>query len=241
MAEPRGAADVVHICGRFPTAAVGSTPGGSRRPLVTVLIGGLVVWGVTSTVQRRREQADRIREEKRADLVRSEDLHSRDDALRQDLVGTMTEAAASLYLMTQHYWRAKVDLRNAPQDPDLTAALSELRPRLDAQYLESRKAGEALESRLGGYFVSPEPRMKWHQVMDLLTVRYFQLIDRHTQKLYEDNAGPNHSGLTIGQLENDRKLLLVTYREAVKEAVRLVFDEQLRSRSSDEKPQSSEG
>src|SRR4051794_7395153 len=81
---------------RLLVAAVG--------PLVTVLIGGLVVWGVTSTVQRRREQADRVRDEKRADLVRNEDLSSRDDALRQDIVGTMTETAASLYLMTQHYW-----------------------------------------------------------------------------------------------------------------------------------------
>src|SRR3954447_782626 len=68
---------------RLLVAAVG--------PLVTVLIGGLVVWGVTSTVQRRREQADRVRDEKRADLVRNEDLSSRDDALRQDIVGTMTE------------------------------------------------------------------------------------------------------------------------------------------------------
>jgi hypothetical protein len=218
---------------RLLVAAVG--------PLVTVLFGGLVVWGVTSTVQRRREEADRIKEEKRADLVRAEDLRSRDDALRQDLVGRMTEAAASLYLMTQHYWRAKADLRKAPQDQGLASALSTLRPRLDTQYLGSRKAGEALESRLGGYFISAEPRMKWHQVMDLLTVRYFQLIDKDTEKLYEDNEGSDHSGLTKSQMKNDRKLLLVTYRKALKEAVRLIFDEELRSRSSDEKPQSSGG
>ena len=217
---------------RLLVAAVG--------PLVTVLIGGLVVWGVTSTVQRRREQADRVRDEKRADLVRNEDLNSRDDALRQDIVGTMTETAASLYLMTQHYWRAKCDLRKAPHDEGFIAALTELRPRLDAQYLESRKAGEALESRLGGYFTSPQPRMKWHQVMDLLTVRYFQLVDRDTQQLYKDNEGPDHSGLSIDQMRTERKLLLETYRKTLKEAVGSVFDEQLRSRSSHERHQSSE-
>src|SRR5687768_2045924 len=70
---------------RLLVAAVG--------PLVTVLIGGLVVWGVTSTVQRKREETDRTRDEERADSVRAEDRRSKDDALRQDLVWTMTEAA----------------------------------------------------------------------------------------------------------------------------------------------------
>lgn len=102
------AADNQSLWDRILVAVIG--------PLVTVLIGGLVVWGVTSTVQRRREGADRKRDEDRADLFRTEDRRSTDDAVRQDLVGTMTEAAGLLYLMTQHCWRAKQDLKADPND-----------------------------------------------------------------------------------------------------------------------------
>jgi hypothetical protein len=217
---------------RLLVAAVG--------PLITVLVGGLVVWGVTSWVQRRREEADRLREEKRADSIREEDLRSSDDALRQELVQKMTETAGSWYLMTQHYWRAKDDVKKAPCDQELATALRELRPQLDARYLESRTAGVVLESQLDGYFVSSEPRRRWHQVTDLLTVRYFQLIDRANENLYGDNAGLDHSGLKVEELRVP-KILLRTYHGAVKEAVRSVFEGQLRSRSSDGKRQSSAG
>jgi hypothetical protein len=200
-------------------------------PLITVLIGGLAVWGVTSTVQQRRERADRKRDEDRADSVRAEDRRSRDDTLRQDLVGTMTEAAGSLYLMTQHYWRAKEDVKRNPNDTNLAEIQRELRKRLDAQYLESRSRGEVVENRLEGYFVSAEPREKWHQVMDLLTVRYFQLIDRDTDQMYRNNEGQEHSGLSVPQMKNPIALL-GTYRAAIKDAVRSVVDGDLRSRSS---------
>ena len=211
-------------------------------PLITVVIGGLVVWSVTSRIQHEREAKLKEREDARADLIRDQEaaradaqqeqaIRSRDDALRQELVTLMTEAAGSLYLMTQHYSRAKEGVAKAPNDPELVTVLQKLREHLDAQYLKSRTTGEILENRLEGYFLSREPRNRWHRVMDLLTVRYFQLIERDTDRIYEVNNGELHSGLDIPQLR-DSETLLATYATALKESVRLVFNEDLHARSS---------
>ncbi|MEU4288085.1 hypothetical protein AB0E63_07670 [Kribbella sp. NPDC026596] len=202
-------------------------------PLVTVVIGGLVVWGITYLIQQSRENSIRQRAEDRADADTSRELRARDDALRHELVTMMTESAATLYLVTQHYWRAKVDQERLPGEQATEKAIRYLRARLDAQYLKSRASGEALEFQLLGYFVSARPRDQWHQVQDLLTVRYFQLIDRDTDKLYEDNVGPDHSGLDIKQLRN-AKTLLNKYKEVMREVIDSVFKEPLAARSSDE-------
>jgi hypothetical protein len=219
-------------------------------PLITVLLGGLIVWGVTYKIQQNRAEADRrlqqarddaIRqlENERADHIRAQDQaradaeaanaeHSRDDALRQELVMSMTQAAGALYLTTQHYWRAKRDLSAATADQ--TETLRQLRADLDATYLNSRISGEVIENRLEGYFTSSAPRDRWHTVMDLLTVRYFQLIDRASDQLYEKNAGEGHSGLSVADMKK-RDVLLARYRDECKRAVRSVFDTPLRARS----------
>lgn len=210
-------------------------------PLITVLIGGLVVWAITTKIQRKREAADkalqhareddlRARDEARADLVRAQDTARADDALRHELVTAMTESAGKLYLLTQHYWRAKKDASLDPHDKGLADVLVKMRDRLDAQYLESRAIGQVVEARLEGYFTSGKPRNRWHQVMDLLTVRYFQLVDRDTQKLYEDNEGEHHTGLNVQQMRNP-KTLLTAYHRTLNESVRVVFEEELRARS----------
>src|SRR4051794_16961915 len=114
---------------RIVVAAVG--------PAVTVLVGGLAVWGITSTIQQRREVAeaqranDRAREERaraeaRQDAQRTQDERARDDGLRHELVGAMSDSAASLYLMTQHYRRAKKFLEDTPDDPGARGKLDEL-------------------------------------------------------------------------------------------------------------------
>lgn len=202
-------------------------------PGVTVLVGGLAVWAITSRIAADREDAVRRRAEAREDAEALREQHARDDALRHELVDAMTSSAGSLYLMTQHYWRAKEDA--AGQDPLLVGKLEALRPRLDEQYLASRATGEAVENRLWGYFATTAPRDAWHAVQDLLTVRYFQLTDRDTDKLYEANAGPAHSGLSPAELRRPLTLL-ATYREALKTAVGLVFSEPLRSRSGPHPP-----
>ncbi|MFI7483054.1 hypothetical protein ACH9EU_11650 [Kocuria sp. M1R5S2] len=220
---------------RLAVAAVG--------PLVLVLLGGLVVWGITHRVEtaredrlrsqdEARERAEKQRDEARADAEKNRELRARDDALRHELVSLMTESASSLYLMLQHFWRARTSLEQDPGDPALRKALSDLRAALDAQYLKSRACGEAIENRLWGYFVSERPTEEWHKVQDLLTVRYFQLIDRATDVLYAKNSGREHTGLTVEELRN-RRTLLAAYHAALKDSVRAVFTETLRSRSSD--------
>jgi len=221
-------------------------------PLITVLVGGLVVWAITSRVQRNREEADRklqearedairerehdredaikTREEQRADAEMAREWRARDDALRHELVTSMTEAAGTLYLTGQHYWRLKRNAETNHNDVTLKAR-NDFRAALDATYLQSRKDGEVVEKRLEGYFNSSEPRDSWHRTMDALTVRYFQLIDQATDKLYEENEGPKHTGLSKEKMRGNPKSLLDCYREALAAAVKSVFEAPLRARS----------
>jgi hypothetical protein len=73
------------------TVATGTTSSLSERilvaavgPLVTVLLGGLVVWAVTSGVQRKREAGDRRLQEKREDDIRESDRRRADIVREQD-------------------------------------------------------------------------------------------------------------------------------------------------------------
>ena len=220
-------------------------------PLITVLVGGLVVWAVTSRVQRNREEADRnlqqareeaiserehhredairAREEQRADAESEREWRARDDALRHELVTSMTEAAGTLYLTGQHYWRLKPNSQ-AMRDDAALKAFNDFRATLDEAYLQSRKNGEVIEKRLEGYFESSEPRDSWHRTMDALTVRYFQLIGQDTEQLYEENEGTSHTGLSKEKMRNPKELLNC-YRKALSAAVQNVFETPLRARS----------
>ncbi|QGN58862.1 hypothetical protein [Nostocoides sp. HKS02] len=230
---------------RIVVAAVG--------PAVTVLVGGLVVWWITSTIQHRRqraetdraidraeaeraraesrEEAETQRAEAREDAQRTREERARDDALRHELVGEMSDSAASLYLMTQHYMRAKEFVENNAGDQAARTKLEQLRPELDSRYLQSRTSGDAIEHRLSGFFASDAPRQEWHRVQDLLSLRYFQLIERATPKLYEANKGPDHSGLQPEQMTNPKNITNA-YRVAITKAVDLVFTETLREPNS---------
>jgi hypothetical protein len=68
-------------------------------------------------------------------------------------------------------------------------------------------------------------RELWHSTTDLLTVRYFQLIDLATDDLLRLNAKDDrrmHSGLSVDQLK-DAKLVLDTYRTRLEEATNAVM------------------
>jgi hypothetical protein len=199
-------------------------------PLVTVLVGGLIVWGITSKVQEKRDTKATERAEKRADAETARETLARDDALRHELVTQMTESASSFYLLMQHYGRVREAAKQTFNDADPQKALQGVREKLDAQYLASRATGDATENRLLGYFESEKPRNEWHRVQDLLTVRYFQLIDKATDALYDVNEGERHTGLSVEELRNPRTIL-TKYRAAIKAAVDLVFTETLRARS----------
>lgn len=63
----------------------------------------------------------------------------------------------------------------------------------------------------------------WHATMDLLTVRYFQVIGGATDKLLKMNAGSDHSFLTIDELRNSTALL-GAYRERLLQATKAVLN-----------------
>ena len=100
--------------------------------------------------------------------------------------------------------------------------VAKLRDDLDRQYRTSRVQGEVVEKKLDAYFSSGDTRTHWHATIDLLTVRYFYLIDRITDGLLRVNAGDEHSGLTIEQLRN-QELLLKTYRLQLASAAQSVL------------------
>jgi hypothetical protein len=136
----------------------------------TLIIGTFVAW-ITRRAQDRRAD-NQLKEER---------IHA-ENQLRLELTGQMTEAASSLYMAMQNFWRNR-ERENVGDDK-----LAQLREELDQQYRASRIKGEVLESRLETYFLSSDPKMLWHGTMDLLTVRYFHLIGLDTERLLQDNA-----------------------------------------------------
>ncbi len=169
-------------------------------PLLAAFVGTLVIGlfaaRITDRIQVRRQ--DRI--------------------LREQLIVEMTQVASGIYIETQRFWRA------TKVESTLPERVADLRTSLDERYLSAHVAGEALETRLRIYFVSDTPRLLWHAVRDLLTIRYFQLIGLATDGLLERNAGPEHTSLDVEQLRNPQ-VVLNTYRSKILEATRAVLDE----------------
>ena len=167
-------------------------------PLVSAVVGTLIIGTFVAWITRKA-QARRA-----------------DHQLRIQLIGQMTEAASSLYMATQHFWRKKDVEKTDAGELDLH------RKELDDQYRASRVQGEVIERQLEAYFTSREPLVFWHATMDLLTVRYFHLIGLATDNLLRMNAGDAHTGLTVEQLK-DQKLVLDTYREKLRACTQAVL------------------
>jgi hypothetical protein len=171
----------------------------SVGPLVTAVIGTLIIGTFVARITRKAQ-------ERRADNQLQEERVRAQNQLRLQLIDQMTEAASSLYIETQNFWRKK-DVEKVGSDE-----LAQHRKELDQQYRASRVVGEVIERRLEAYFLSNDPKALWHAAMDLLTVRYFHLIGLATDNLLERNAGKEHTGLSVEQLR-DQRLVLNTYRE----------------------------
>ncbi len=167
-------------------------------PLVTILVGTVIVGSIAELITRRAQE-------------RREDYQT-----RMRLIDRMTETASALYLATQRYWRGR-DREQADQ-----ARMTGLRLEMDAQYQATRVEGEVLERQLLILFSTAEPRLLWHSTMDLLTVRYFQLIKLATDELLKRNAGPEHSFLAVEELKNPQKVL-DAYGARIDEATRAVL------------------
>lgn len=168
-------------------------------PLFTVIGGSLVVGPIVARITERAQRRRQDRE------------------LREQIIVEMTQTASAIYLETQRYWRA-TQRESTPGE-----RLAALRDSLDERYHAARVSGEALETRLRIYFSDDAPRQAWHATMDLLTVRYFQVIKLDTDALLRANAGPEHSGLTVEQMR-DPKRVLDSYRERLLAATEAVLD-----------------
>ncbi len=165
-------------------------------PVVGAVVGTLIIGSFASSITQKAQ-------------------HRREDrALQLRLVERMTRIASALYLETQHYWRER-------SSTDQNQIL--LRTRLDQRYHKSRVAGEVLESQLRAFFEDDAPRQKWHAIMDLLTVRYFQVLSRPIDNLVQINAGPNHSGLSADELKQPQRVL-DAYRSGLLELGRNQID-----------------
>lgn len=166
-------------------------------PVVTAALALLVLNVVTSWAQRRRDASE----------------------TRESLATELTETANSLYLALQAFWRAARDVPVRDRRP--SPVLAGDREHLDAVYQEARSKGQVLEQRLKIYFAATQPSSSWHRVTDLLTVRYFLLLegdDERRARIRNINAGPRHSGLTATELDNPSRLL-AAYRQALAETI----------------------
>ncbi|WP_347588796.1 hypothetical protein [Acrocarpospora sp. B8E8] len=155
-------------------------------------------------------------DQRHAAQAREIENHRADNMLRERLISHATEAPSALYLAMQHYWRAKEDGISGDD-------LAPYRERLDAQYLRSRQQGLVLEHLLRLYFIDSKPRVLCHRVMDLLTIRYFQLVrvGGASAKLREINSGDDHAGLSAEELASGPKVL-DRYRASIDELVDVI-------------------
>lgn len=102
-----------------------------------------------------------------------------------------------------------------------------MRPELDQAFLSFRRAGVVLENRLLAYFASDEPRRLWHQIIDRLAVRYYKHIGGLKDSILEDNAGPEHSGLSIEELKRTQSVA-DTFRPSLQDLTQKILDEPFR-------------
>lgn len=141
-------------------------------PVVTAALALVVLNTVAGWAQRRRDAAE----------------------TREALAAELMETANSLYLALQAFWRAARDAPLAERRD--SPALSGHIEFLDDAYLLARSKGQVLEQRLKIYFAASEPSDLWHRVTDLLTVRYFLLLEGDADRrarIRRINSGPRSS------------------------------------------------
>jgi hypothetical protein len=187
--------------------------------LLKALFTALLVAGAAALIVRRyqdRAAAQQSELEHDRDLAAKDRDRERVDErarleARAQFVSRTSELAGAFYFRTQQHWRSK----QAPEvwgPPDVDE--------LDAAYGDWASKSEVLENELRvRYGWEARPPQLWHQVRDLLTVRYFALRDQSTPGLRRVNArgyrDKLHSGLSAEEL-TDIELVLDTYQQAIR-------------------------
>ena len=168
-------------------------------PVVTAGLALGVVNLVTGWAQRRRESWD----------------------VRAKLALEMSESANALYLAGQAFWRV-ANTHGIPVSRRHTAEeIKDARDALSTVYKKTRLQFQVIATQLEMYFKATQTSQNWHQVIDLLSARYFLLVDgdrERRNKIRERNAGPDHSGLSVDELKRP-KALLDAYRAALSNAI----------------------
>jgi hypothetical protein len=157
-------------------------------PTVAALLGTLLVGLYLS----RRAANDADRREQASRRAQFE--------FRQSLVERMVRAVVPLEMACRTHAGL---VHRSSNDPN---QLAEITHELDRLYLSMRTESAVLMRRLLAHYTEPELRQRWHAIVDLLTVRYFQVRGLDTPRLLETNAGPEHSGLTEDQLRAPRQI-----------------------------------
>jgi hypothetical protein len=161
--------------------------GPSLAAVIGTFLLGLAASWVTRSWQTRKEDAD----------------------LRESFIHELLEVARALYLALRQY-------ESLPARPEPWRDLAAEREKLDAVYVRTRTAGDAIEYRLLAYFTSEDLPRNWHAVMDLLTTRYLQLVGASPDNYLPVMEGPQHTTLTSADLsEPDR--IFERYKELVRQ------------------------
>jgi hypothetical protein len=176
--------------------------------IIKIFATALFVAGAAAIVvawYQSRSAAAASKREREIDLD-----HAKRD-IKSHFVGATSDLAGTFYITTQQHWRKKSD-PNGWGKPD--------GGELDSAYGQWASKSEVIENELRvRYGWDNPPAVLWHQVRDLLRVRYFQLCDRASDELRRRNAkdfeDETHSGLTTEELASP-KIVLSTYHDVMK-------------------------
>jgi hypothetical protein len=169
-----------------------------------------------AALEADREQAFKDRDTARMEAIKEREreieLERAKRQTKSQFVSQTSDLAGAFYFATQQYRRRK-DSPDVWGEPDQDA--------IDSAYGEWARRSEILENELRvRYGWDSPPVLLWHQVRDLLTVRYFHLRDHASPRLREINSkdyeGSLHSGLTAAELDNPNTIL-DTYHSAMRQ------------------------
>lgn len=178
----------------------------SMQVLGVVVIGGLVSV-VTSIWQQERERAAEHVENQRKENAEEMERRREEFNLRTTLLDRTSRCAQGMYVTCQHVSRVQRD-----QPPNTNGESQQLLAGtlalLNESYLEFSAEAAALQTELGArYGINTtdntvrsvgEAYLRWHQVVDLLTVYYFNLCGNFRRDILVRNSRSDtdiHSGL----------------------------------------------
>jgi len=175
--------------------------------------------------EREREEATKAREREREEATKARERELQIEQSKRDakteLITRASNLAGSFYFLTQRFSRQKTEPKTWGQAKG---------PELDAAYVDWARQSEALEQVLGvRYGWDSEAQVMWHQLRDLLTIRYFHLRGRNSDALRAANALTNenrHSGLSQDALA-DMDQVIPAIRSAMQAVARRLLGEDI--------------